>query len=76
MIRWIYVGAMLVSFPVGWTVSKLILVGLFYGMFTPLALLFRLLGRDVLGRRRAPAATTYWAPKPMSTEGSDYFRPY
>jgi hypothetical protein len=76
LIRPVYVGAMLVTFPIGWTVSKLLLACLFYGIFTPVALLFKLIGRDVLCRRHRPATQTYWTVKYMSTDPRSYFRPF
>ena len=36
---------------------------LFYLVFTPFALFFRLTGRDALSRRRDPAAASYWVPR-------------
>lgn len=36
---------------------------LFYLVFTPFALVFRLAGRDALRRRRDPAADSYWIPR-------------
>lgn len=73
-VRGIFVGWMIVVFPIGWVVSKLILGALFYGMFTPVGLLFRLFGRDPLSLRRRPGAETYWAPKPMPADVRSYFR--
>ena len=44
-----------------------------YGIFTPMALVFRLIGRDALARRRVNAQT-YWAPKAAPTDVKSYFR--
>jgi hypothetical protein len=52
-----------------------ILASLFYGLFTPIAWLFRLMGRDVLRRRRADAAT-YWKPKPQAPNVRSYLRQF
>ena len=41
----------------------LLLVLLFYVVFTPLALLLRLLGVDVIGLRRDERAGSYWRRK-------------
>ena len=51
LMRPVFVASMIVTFPIGWTVSQAILLVLFYGIFTPLALVFRLIGRDALARR-------------------------
>ena len=71
--RWIYTGWMILAFPIGWTVSRLMVMALFFLVFTPVALIFRLMGRDTLKLRRVPA-TTYWKPKAQSANVKEYFR--
>lgn len=75
-VRTVFVAAQVVAFPVGWAVSHLLLGILFYGVFTPLGLFFRLVGRDVLRRQRQPEAATYWTPKPAATDLRSYFRQF
>src|SRR5436309_1699313 len=53
-IRPVFIFAMIVAFPIGWLVSRLLLACLYYGIFTPVGLLFKLIGRDVLARRPRP----------------------
>ena len=74
-VRFIYSGWMIAAFPIGWTVSQLMLVVLFYGVFTPVGLIFRLMRRDALGLRRR-TATSYWAVKPRAPQAEDYFRQF
>jgi hypothetical protein len=76
LVRWLFVGWTMAVFPVGWMVSRVVLAGLFYGLFTPLALLFRLLGRDALGLKRQPEAATYWQTKPAVTDLKRYFQQF
>lgn len=71
--RWIYVSWMIVAFPLGWTVSRITLGLLFYGVFTPVAFFFKLTGRDLLRRRSCPDEGSYWAIKPMPTNVRRYF---
>ena len=74
-IRPIYVGWMVLAFPIGWLVSSIVLAIVYYGVFTPIAMAFRLLRRDALGRR--PRKTdTYWQPKPPVTDVRRYFRQF
>jgi len=76
-LRLVYVGATVVSFPVGWAVSNLLLALVFYGIFTPVGLAFRILGRDALRRRRQPAhVSTYWQPKAAAPDAASYFRQF
>src|ERR1043166_8790142 len=53
-VRWIFVGWMVLAFPIGWLVSQIMLAVLFYLVLTPVAVLFRWRGRDVLARKPAP----------------------
>jgi hypothetical protein len=75
LLRPLFVGWMIAVFPVGWLVSRLVLGVLFYGVFSPLGLWFRLRGRDVLRRRRRGAAS-YWSPKPAPAGAVSYYRQF
>ena len=75
-VRPIFVGWMILTFPIGWTVSRLALAFLYFGVFTPLALWFRLTGRDLLGLRHRRGRTTYWIPKPAVHDVRRYYRPF
>jgi Saxitoxin biosynthesis operon protein SxtJ len=75
-IRPIYVGWMVAAFPIGWVVSHLILALLFYGLFTPLAVLFRLMGRDALQRKPRPGVDSYFVPKTTPVDPASYLRQY
>ena len=74
-IRPIYTGWMIAAFPIGWTVSKVVMALMFYLVFTPVGVLFRLMGRDPLHLRRATAAS-FWAPKTGPRSGDEYLRQY
>ena len=74
--RPIYVAWMVLAFPIGWTVSQVILAILFYGLFTPIGLIFRLMGRDPLHRSRQPALESYWSPKVTPADPRRYFKQF
>jgi len=73
-IRFVFVGMTAVAFPIGWLVSHVVLALLFFGMFTPVALLFKLIGRDALARRQRPEVPTYWAAQLVVKNVRSYFR--
>jgi Saxitoxin biosynthesis operon protein SxtJ len=75
-IRPIFVGWMVVAFPIGWTVSQLMLALMFFGLFTPIGLVFRILGRDPLKRARRSEQETYWTPKPAAADLRRYFKQF
>lgn len=57
--------------------NPIVLVLMFGLMFVPMALWFRLLGRDVLARRLDPAASSYWIERDGDQElGPRMKRPF
>ncbi len=76
VMRYIFTGWMIVAFPVGWTVSRIALALTFFGVFTPVALLFRLKGRDALGLRKEPGDDSYWRKTHPTQKASDYLRQF
>ena len=41
---------------------------MYFGLFTPIGLVFRLIGRDPLHRARRPGVESYWTPKPAPAD--------
>jgi hypothetical protein len=76
LLRPIYVGWMIAVFPIGWTVSRFVLAILFYGVFTPIGLLFRMIGRDALLLKLKPEADSYWIPKDSPGDAGRYLHQY
>jgi hypothetical protein len=74
--RWVYVGWMVLAFPIGWTVSQVMLTVMFFGLFTPIGLIFRLIGRDPLHRVRSTERNSYWTPKPAPADLRRYFKQF
>ncbi len=74
--RPIWAASLLVTFPIGWLISHALLTVLFYGIFTPIAAVFRLIGRDPLGRHRKLAGDTFWVVKPAVTDVRRYYRQF
>ncbi|RPJ40592.1 MAG: hypothetical protein EHM19_13445 [Candidatus Latescibacterota bacterium] len=60
-VRWVLLK---VGHALGWFNTRLILTLIFYLVFTPIGLVLRLLGKDLLNRRIDPNAPTYWIEKP------------
>jgi hypothetical protein len=74
--RFVYVGWMVAAFPVGWTISQVMLAVMYFGLFAPIGLMFRLLGRDSLHLARRLEVKTYWIPKPAPIDLARYFRQF
>src|ERR1019366_10034712 len=75
-VRWLFVGATVLAFPIGWVVSHIMLAVMYYGIITPLAVWFRIRGRDLLSRKPAPNRASFWAPKHTPDDMGAYFRQY
>ena len=67
---------MVLAFPIGWTVSQVMLALMFFGLFMPFGLVFRLIGRDPLQRTRRSDRKSYWEPKPIPTDLKRYFKQF
>jgi hypothetical protein len=76
VVRWPFVGLSLATWPIGWLVSRLVLAALFYGVFAPFGLVFRLAGRDALALRRRPDRDSHWRPREQAAEPGRYFRQF
>jgi hypothetical protein len=75
-IKPVYVVMMLVSFPIGVVLSTVLLALIYYLLFTPVALFFKLTGRDPLHRRLDPAAASYWNVRERARTPASYLRLY
>jgi hypothetical protein len=72
-VRYIYTAWMIAAFPIGWTVSRVVLAVVFYVIFTPVSWIFKAIGRDVLAIKR-PRVASYWTPKPRASSAEEYLR--
>jgi hypothetical protein len=75
-VRFIYVGWMVMAFPIGWTVSQVLLAVMFYGLFIPIGLIFKLVGRDPMHRARRPELKSYWEAKATPVDLRRYFKQF
>ena len=76
LVKPVYLALVLIGFPIGWVISHLIMLLFFYGIITPVALLFRLMGRDALHRGWDPKAKSYWTEHPRNDSVERYFKQF
>jgi len=72
----VYRGWMYAAYPIGWTVSHILLGVIFYLVITPIGLIMRLLGYDPMQRKLDPNAATYWEPRAQVADVKRYFRQF
>jgi hypothetical protein len=75
-LKWLFVAASLITFPIGLVVGELAQLLVFLFVFTPIALIFRLIGRDSLQRKIDRQANSYWQPKSQPRNSRSYYRQF
>lgn len=73
-IRPLFSGLIVITAPIGWVMSRALLSLAFYGIIAPVGIFFRLVGRDVLARKRPANQSSYWSEKEMPSDVRRYFR--
>ena len=74
--RWIYLGWLYAAFPIGWTVSHLLLAATYYLVLTPIGLLVRWTRGAPLERTLDRSAPTYWTERRPVRDVRRYFRQF
>jgi hypothetical protein len=74
--RFLYVGLTLLAFPIGFVLSYVIMGTLYFLIIGPIAVLFRIFGRDAMQRRYDPSASTYWSTARPPRDKESYFHQY
>lgn len=73
--RIVYLALTGLTYPIGFVVSHLVLLVIYYGLITPVGLALRLADRDPL-RKRPGDEASYWRPREAVTDAERYFRQY
>lgn len=58
--RPVFLGLLAVTYPIGWVVSRLVLVMVYWLVMTPIGVLLRLTGHDALWLRHDPSTQSFW----------------
>lgn len=75
-VRWLFIGATVAAFPIGWLVTQLMLAIMFYLVLTPIALVFRWRGRDELRLRPRPASSSFWIERGEPPKVEKYLKQF
>lgn len=76
LVKPVYLGWMGLTFPLGWVFSHLILALIFFGVFTPVGIIYRIIRYDPLARRLDRCVPTYWTARPGPAPAARYFRQF
>jgi hypothetical protein len=73
-VRPLYLALTALTLPIGLVLSQVLLRVFFYGVVTPIGLVFKLFGRDSLGLRGRRSDGSYWTPHAQRTDPRTYYR--
>ena len=76
LMRVVYVVWMAAVFPIGWTVSHVLLAAIYYLVITPIGVIMRMCGYDPMQRRFERNAKTYWKRREDQDDTKRYFKQY
>lgn len=74
--RTLFVVLSVAFVPIGFVLSHVLLAVIYYLVVTPIALVFRLIGRDVIGKKLDRNAKTYWHERSGDRPAASYFKLY
>lgn len=74
--RGLFVVLSVAFVPIGFVLSHVLLAVVYYLVLTPIALVFRLMGRDVIGKKLDPNAKSYWHERSGDRPAASYFKLY
>lgn len=76
LLRPLYVVLTVAAYPIGLVMSYVIVGIMFFLVITPMALVFKLIGRDAMNRRFEPGAPSYWIVRHPPKSVARYFRQF
>jgi hypothetical protein len=74
LLKYPFLGLTLLTMPIGLVVGELVLLLIYFGLFLPIGMFFRLIGRDALERGLDRHAQTYWQAKAQPAGPASYLR--
>ncbi|MBN1805956.1 MAG: hypothetical protein JW837_11960 [Sedimentisphaerales bacterium] len=72
----IYLGMIVLTLPIGFAVSFVLLAAFYFLLLTPLGFIFRLTGRDPLCRKFDTNAKSYWLKRQPPKGPEQYFHQF
>lgn len=72
----LYLTMMILSFPIGFVIGNVILLILFFLVFAPIGIFFRLIRRDELKIKLDPSMKSYWIKVIPPKSAESYLKQY
>lgn len=62
-LKFIFLPWMALATVIGWLMTRVILISLFYLIITPFSFIMKLAGKDLLDEKLEPHRNSYWVPR-------------
>ena len=76
LVRPVYVAMMAVALPIGFVVSTILMLIIYFLIMAPIGLVMRLFGYDPMRMRPAAATESFWIERPRTSDVRRYFKQY
>jgi len=76
LLRPVFVGLTIVTMPIGMVVGEVAMLVLYFGVFLPMSLVLRIVGRDSLRRRSQTNRESFWQERKTSTSIRNYYHQF
>ncbi|WP_339908102.1 hypothetical protein [Symmachiella dynata] len=70
----VFLAMMIVAIPVGLVLGELGMLCVYFGVFLPIGIIFRLMRRDALQLKTARSSASYWQAKSQPRDATRYYR--
>ena len=72
----VFLALTIVAMPIGMVIGELAMLIIFFGVFLPFGLVFRILRRDALQLTLTKQAKSYWQTKKQPNGATSYYRQF
>lgn len=72
----LYKAWMALAFVLGWVMTRVLLTITFFAIFTPMGIVTKIMGKDLLDQKWDPDADSYWKKHEPVTDRERYKKPY
>ena len=76
LLRYPFIILSVLTAPIGLVLGEVLVATIYFGIFAPIGVLFRVTGRNPLQWRFQPVAKSYWQPKRYRRTPQSYFQPF
>ena len=72
----VYLGLTIATMPIGLILGEVVMLLIYFGLFLPMSIVFRIIGRDALKRRTQNGEESFWQKKKRPTSVRNYYHQF